>query len=92
MHNQIVTRDFPFLDDESKIEDEDHVKEIEGGQDNKDNFCNYSGDDPQKLSIHDCEGPHIAIEHQSEPMLVEEEVPDGTSTLAQQPSITLQGK
>lgn len=93
MYNQIITGELPFLDDESKNEDEDQrciLQELEGGQDNITDPCNVSGDYQQNLLVSDAIGSHSATEHQSEPMLLEAKLNEATSTLAQQPS-TLQG-
>ncbi|MCO5561005.1 hypothetical protein L7F22_014626 [Adiantum nelumboides] len=82
-------------DDESENEDEDQmniVKGLEGVQVNKPNL--YNNDDreyQQKLLINDIEGSHGATEHQLQPILLEAEVHENASTLAWQPSLSLQG-
>ncbi|MCO5591939.1 hypothetical protein L7F22_045932 [Adiantum nelumboides] len=82
-------------DDESENEDEDQtniVKGLEGVQVNKPNL--YNNDDreyQQKLLINDTEGSHGATEHQLQPILLEAEVHEDASTLARQPSSSLQG-
>ncbi|MCO5592415.1 hypothetical protein L7F22_046418 [Adiantum nelumboides] len=81
-------------DDESENEDEDQtniVKGLEGVQVNKPNL--YNNDDReyrQKLLINDTEGSHGATEHQLQPILLEAKVHEDASTLARQPSSSLQ--
>ncbi|MCO5592557.1 hypothetical protein L7F22_046560 [Adiantum nelumboides] len=88
------SKPFDPRDDESENEDEDQtniVKGLEGVQVNKPNL--YNNDDReyrQKLLINDTEGSHGATEHQLQPILVEAEVHEDASTLARQPSSSLQ--
>ncbi|MCO5590628.1 hypothetical protein L7F22_044599 [Adiantum nelumboides] len=82
-------------DDESENEDEDQtniVKGLEGVQVNKPNLYNNDNREyRQKLLINDTEGSHGATEHQLQPILLEAEVHEDASTLARQPSSSLQG-
>ncbi|MCO5611338.1 hypothetical protein L7F22_065591 [Adiantum nelumboides] len=89
------SKPFDPRDDESENEDEDQmniVKGLEGLQVNKPNL--YNNEDReyrQKLLINDTKGSHGATEHQLQPILLEAEVHEDASTLAWQPSSSLQG-